>query len=186
MDEIDGCLVVGVINTRRPELAALGNFDIQLFIYHLYINPDALDNPPKSDEVVNILQTIKLRDWRNGFSSVILLPPIVRPVKDKYLMDLLMGRKRLMFFFNASRFINLCNINGIKASFTTVKEANRLKSRGEAKGLVEFDGKFIRYSTKEADWMFGEGILGEIFYNWVKPISIVKQLESIPLPSFTN
>ena len=186
VDEIDGCLVVGVINTTQPKFAALGDFDIRLFIYHLYINSDALDNPPNSDELVNILKMIKLSDWRKGFSSVILFPPLARPITDEYLIDLLMDRKRLMFFFNPNRFIDLCNINGINASFTTQKEANRLKSRGEAKGLIEFDRKFIRYSSQEADWMLGEGILGEVVYNWVRPISIVKQLEAIRLPSFEN
>jgi hypothetical protein len=186
VDEIDGCLVVGVINTTQPKFAALGDFDIRLFIYHLYINSDALDNPPNSDELVNILKMIKLSDWRKGFSSVILFPPLARPIADKYLIDLLMDRKRVMFFFNPNRFINLCNINGINASFTTQKEANRLKSRGEAKGLVEFDRKFIRWSSQEADLMFGEGTFGEMVYNWVRPISIVKQLEAFRLPSVEN
>lgn len=183
VDEIDECLVAGVINTKRPELAVLADFDIRLFIYHLYINPDALHEPPDPDELVGVLKTIKLRDWREGFNSVILHPILVRPIPDKYLLDLLMGRKRLMFFFNPQRFVDLCKRNGVNTSFTTKKEANRLKSRGEAKGLVEFDGKFIRYSLQGTDWILGEGILGEIFYNWVRPISIVEQMKSIQLPS---
>lgn len=122
---------------------------------------------------------IKLSDWRKGFSSVILFPPLVRSISDKYLIDLLMGRKRLMFFFNPNRFIDLCNKNGISACFTTQKEANCLKSRGMAKGLVEFDRKFIRFSSQETDWMLADGALGEVVYNWVKPISIVKQWGAI-------
>lgn len=186
VDEVDGCLVIGVINTIQHELAVLGDFDIRLFIYHLYINPDALDNPPNSEEVVNFLKTIKLTDWIQGFSSVMLFPPLARPISDKYLIDLLMGRKRLMFFFNPNRFIDLCNTNGLSASFTTEKEANRLKSRGEAKGLVEFDRKFIRYSSEQADWILGEGTLGEILYNWVRPVSIIEQLKAIRLPLSQN
>lgn len=176
VDVIDECLVVGVINTTRTELATLGEFDIRLFIYNLYINPDALNNPPNSDELVNTLKMIKLSDWREGFSSVILFPPLVRSITDKYLIDLLMGRKRLKFFFNPNRFIDLCNRNGINAYFTTQKEANRLKSRGMAKGLMEFDRKFIRFFSQEIEYGLGDGTLGEVFYNWVKPISIVKQL----------
>jgi len=183
VDEIDECLVAGVINTKCSELAVLADFDIRLFIYHRYINPDALHEPPVSDELVGVLKTIKLRDWREGFSSVILHPILVRPIPDKYLLDLLMGRKRLMFFFNPQRFIDLCKRNGVNTSFITTKEANRLKSRGEAKGLLELDGKFIRCSLQETDLILGEGILGEIFYNWMRPVSIVESMKSFQLPS---
>jgi hypothetical protein len=45
-----------------------------------------------------------------------------------------------------------------------------------AKGLMEFDRKFIRFFSQEIEYGLGDGTLGEVFYNWVKPISIVKQL----------
>ena len=159
---------------------------MRLFIHHQYIDADALRDPPNSDELGNTLKTIKTTDWREGFSSLILFPILWRKLSDKHLLDLLMGRKRLMFFFNPDRFVDLCNRSGLDASLTSKKEVDRLKSRGEAKGLMEFDGRCIHYSSEEANWMLGEGILGEMFYNWLRPISIVQLLKSTQLPRSAN
>jgi hypothetical protein len=179
---IDNCLVLGVINNRQRETAILGDFDIRLFIYHSYINPPALEQPPDLSEFEDALKTIKLTDWREGFSSVVLEPIILRPIPDKYLMDLLMGRKELVYFFDAKRFVDLCQRNGLSADFTTVKEANRMKSQGTAKGLVEFQGRFVRYSRQGVQWLLGEGIYHDMVYNWIHPSSMINRLKATRLP----
>lgn len=182
VDEIDNCLVLGVINNRQREIAILGDFDIRLFIYHSYINPSALQHPPDLSKLENILKTIKLTDWRKGFSSVVLQPIILRPIPDNYLMDILMGRKKLMYFFDAKRFVELCQRNGLNADFTTIKEANRMKSQGNAKGLVEFEGRFVRYSQHGIQWLLGEGTYHDMVYNWIGPNSIINRLKATRFP----
>lgn len=178
VDEIDNCLVLGVINNRQRETAILGDFDIRLFIYHSHINPSALQQPPDSSELKNILKTIRLTDWRTGFSSVVLQPIILSPIPDSYLMDILMGRKKLMYFFDATRFVELCQRNGLNADFTTIKEANRIRSQGNAKGLVEFEGRFVRHSQPGIQWLLGEGVYHDMVYNWTDPHSIINRLKT--------
>jgi len=182
VDEIDNCLVLGVINNRQREIAILGDFDIRLFIYHSYINPAALEQPPDLSDFQGALKAVKLMDWREGFSSVVLQPIIFSPIPDSYLMDILMGRKKLMYFFDATRFVELCQRNGLNADFTTMKEANRIRSQGNAKGLVEFEGRFIRYSQHGIRWLLGEGIYHDMVYNWIYPSSMINRLKATRFP----
>ena len=182
VDEIDNCLVIGIINLIDEKFALLGDFDLRLFIYNIYINPAALNEPPNPSELMENFKRIELMDWREGFGSVVLQPIAARPIADKLLMDLLMGRKRLMYFFNAERFVQLCNANGIDARFTTLKEANRMKSQGEDKRLIAFNGRFIKVHNQGIEWTLGDGTFHEIFYNWVRPTSIIAGLDSRNLP----
>jgi len=179
---IDDCLVLGVINNRRRETAILGDFDIRLFIYHSYINPSALEQPLDLSEFQDALRAMKLTDWREGFSSVVLEPIVLRPIPDTYLMDLLMGRKELVYFFDPERFVELCQKKGLNAEFTAVKETNRMKSQGTAKGLVEFQQGFVRYSRQGVQWLLGEGIYHDMVYNWIYPSSMIDRLKATRLP----
>ena len=189
VDIIDECLVIGIINNMDENYALLGDFDIKLFIYHEFIDPDVLYQSklyPSPTALSGILRKIQLTDWRTGFNSVILLPIAINPLPDRYLMDLLFGRKRLMCYFDAKRFIELCKKNGVKAYFVDSKETKRLRSRKKAKGLVEFDGRFIGCFCQNCKVTLGEGVFHEMLYNWIRPISVVNQLKSMKFPAQEN
>jgi len=177
VDQVDNCLVIGAISTEDEKTLMLGEFDLRLYVYHFFINPAALDGAPYPPDLHEILSTIKLVDWRRGFSSIILEPIILRDIPDHHLIDLLLGRKMLKFFFSPQRFVALCNDNGIKANFISIKEGNRLMSFGLTKGVVDFDSQFIRFSLGDFSGIFGEGLFHEILFNWVYPTSIIEQMK---------
>jgi hypothetical protein len=104
---------------------------------------------------------------------------MLRYIPDQHLIDLLLGRKILKFFFNPQGFVTLCNENGVKANFTTTKEANRLRSSGSAKGLVDFNGQFIRFYLGNVNSTFGNGLFHEMIFNWVHPMSIIDQIKQM-------
>jgi len=179
VDQVDNCLVIGAINAEDEKILMLGEYDVRLYIYHSFINPATLDGTPYPPDLSEILSTIKLTDWREGFGSVILEPIMLRHIPDQYLIDLLLGRKKLKFFFNPQGFVALCNDNGVKANFTTTKEANRLRSSGSTKRLVDFDGQFIRFSLGDVSTTFGDGFFHEMLFNWVHPTSIIEQMKQM-------
>ncbi|MEW6195861.1 MAG: hypothetical protein AB1521_11985 [Bacteroidota bacterium] len=177
VDVIDNCLVVGALNGEDESILMLGEYDVRLYIYHCFFNPATLDGAPYPDDLPEILSRITLTDWLESVASVVLEPILLRRLADKYLMDVLLGKKRLRLFFNPESFITLCNENGIRAEFTTTKEANHLRSSGSAKGLVEFNGRFIRLFLGDAVATFGDGFLHEMLFNWVRPTSVIEQLK---------
>jgi len=179
VEQVDNCLVLGAINAEDEKIMMLGEYDVLLYVYHSFINPATLDGVPYPLDFPEILSTIKLIDWREGFGSVILEPIILRHIPDQYLIDLLLGRKKLKFFFNPQRFVVLCNDNGIKANFTSRKETSRLRSSGSTKGLVDFDGQFICFSLGDATWTFADGAFHEMLFNWVHPTSIIEQMKQM-------
>ncbi len=186
VDEVDDCLVVGVTNNQNKDSIRLGEFDTRLFIYQLYIKPSLLKEPVPPSSIVETLKDIKLINWRDGFVSIILDPIAVRPIPDKYLMDLLWGRKTLNIFFNPERFIEICSLNGVQAEFTTLKDVNKMKSKGEANGLVDFDGKFIKYKLSNLEYTLGDGTFHEMYFNWVTPKSIIEGLKSAIIPDLQS
>src|SRR5258708_26570997 len=99
VDAIDECLVLGVVNTESKNRYLLGEFDLKLFIHGIYVEPH-LPKPPTPDELVANFKQLKLREWRQGFGCVVLFPLPERQLPDKLLMDVLLGRNLLKFFFN--------------------------------------------------------------------------------------
>lgn len=182
VDQLDNCFILGAINAEDEEMMMLGEFDMRLYVYHSFINPATLDGPPYPPDLHEILSTIKLVDWREGFGSVILEPITLRDIPDQYLIDLLLGRKQLKLLFNPQRFVALCKDNGIKAELTSTKEASRLQSSGFVKGRVNFDGQFIRFSDGDFSGVFGEGLFHEMLFNWVYPTSIIEQMKQVRFP----
>jgi hypothetical protein len=181
VDSIDNCLTIGALNGKEEKTLLLGEYDVRLYIYHCFFNPATLDGPPYAANLPEMLNGITLTDWVEGFKSVVLEPIITRDLPDKHLMDLLLGKKRLRLFFSPESFVALCRDNGIRAEFTTAKEANHLRSSGLAKGLVEFDGRFINLFLGDAIATFGDGWLHEMLFNWVRPTSVIEQMKQYKL-----
>jgi hypothetical protein len=182
VDHVDNCLVIGAINTEDENISMLGEYDVRLYIFHSFINPATLKGALYPPDLPLILNTIKLTDWREGFGSVVLEPVTLRQIPDQSLIDLLLGRKRLKFYFSPQEFVALCNDRGVEARFTTTKEANRLRSSGSTKGLVNFDGQFIQLSLGGGTITLGEGTLHEMLFNWVRPTSVIDQMKQIKFP----
>lgn len=182
VDQIDNSLVIGAINTEDEKISMLGEYDVRLYIFQSFINPTTLDGAPYPSDLPQILSAIKLTDWREGFRSVALEPIIVRQIPDKSLIDLLVGRKMLKFFFSPQKFVDLCNDRGLEARFTTTKEANRMRSSGSIKGLVDFDGQFIKLFFASGTITLGDGILHDMLFNWVRPTSVIEKVKQIKFP----
>ena len=177
VDQVDDCLVLGAINTEDENMLMLGEFDLRLYVYHSFINPSTLDGTPYPKDLHAILDTIKLVDWREGFSSVVLEPIMMRDIPDQYLTDLLFGRRILKLCFNPQRFVALCNDNGIEADLTSTRETSRLRSSGFAKECGDFDGQLIRFSLGDLSWIFADGAFHEMLFNWVHPTSVIEQIK---------
>jgi hypothetical protein len=144
-----------------------------LFIHGIYAEPH-LAKPRTQDELIVDFKQLKLREWRQGFSSVVLFPLPERRLPDNLLMDLLLGRKLLKFFFNPYVFVGLAQCSGIRMEFLSKKATGRLKAKGHAKDIVDFDGHAIAVSDEISEVSFGHGTFDEIFYNWVRPASIIE------------
>lgn len=182
VDQVDNCLVLGAINAEDENAIMLGEFDMRLYVYHFFINPTTLNGTPYPPNLPELLGTIKLTDWRNGFISVILDPITIREIPDQYLMDLLFGRKMLKLFFNPQRFVALCNHKGLKTDFTSSKEASRLRSSGINKGVVDFDGQFIRFAQGASSEIFSDGLFHDMLFNWIYPTSIIERQKQFRFP----
>lgn len=177
VDQVGDCLVLGAINTEDENTLMLGEFDLRLYVYHSFISPSTLSGEPYPKDLHAILNSIDLVDWREGFSSVVLEPILMRDVPDQYLMDLLFGRRILKLCFNPERFVALCNHSGLEARLTGAREADRLKSSGFAKGCCDFDGRLIRFCSDGLSWILADGMLHEMLFNWVHPVSIIEQMK---------
>jgi len=66
VDEVDNCLVFGAINAKDKDVAMLGEFDVRLYVYHSFINPATINGAQYPTHLNEILDTIKLTDWREG------------------------------------------------------------------------------------------------------------------------
>jgi hypothetical protein len=183
VDAIDECLVLGVVNTESKNRYLLGEFDLKLFIHGIYVEPH-LPKPPTPDELVANFKQLKLREWRQGFGSVVLFPLPERQLPDNLLMDVLLGRKLLKFFFNPYVFVGLAQRSGIRMEFLSKKATGRLKAKGHAKDIVDFDGQAIAVSDEISEWTLGHGTFDEIFYNWVRPASIIESFRGVKYPEF--
>lgn len=182
VDQVDNCLVCGAINAEDENTMMLGEFDLRLYVYHSFINPATLHGTPYPPNLPEILGTIKLADWREGFISVILDPITIRNIPDQFLMDLLFGRKFLKLYFNPQGFVALCNQKGLKAELTSLKEASHLRSKGFNKGSVNFDGQFIQISQGDFISIFREGLFHDMLFNWIYPTSIIERDKQVTFP----
>jgi hypothetical protein len=99
-------------------------------------------------------------------------------------MDLLFGRKLLKFFFNPYVFVGMAQRSGIRMEFLSKKATGRLKAKGHAKDIVDFDGQAIAVSDEINEWTLGPGTFDEIFYNWVRPVSIIESFRGVKYPDF--
>jgi hypothetical protein len=182
---IDDCLAITVFNNVNEDKNLMTEF---LFRHHIQDNFKSSCLICSSGDPYSVaceLSNLNICDWREGFSSVILFPPFLRPLENENLFDLLFGRKIIYFYFDIDRFIRLCNERGLETRYTTRKETNRIKSSSNKAGLVEFDGKFI-HSKTDIEWNWGEGIFHEIFFNWVKPSSMIETQKNCYINLPTN
>lgn len=183
VDAIDECLVLGMVNTENKDRYVLGEFDLKLFIHGIYVEPH-LAKPRTPEELIADFKQLKLREWRQGFGSVVLFPLPERLLPDNLLMDLLLGRKLLKFFFNPYVFVGLAQRAGIRMEFLSKKATGRLKAKGHAKDIVDFDGRAIVVSDEISESILGHGTFDEIFYNWVRPASIIESFRGVKYPEF--
>ena len=102
----------------------------------------------------------------------------------EFAVDLLFGRKVLKFFFNPYVFVGLAQRSGINMKFLSKKATGRLKAQGGAKDVVDFDGHAIAVIDEIAEWTLGPGTFDEIFYNWVRPTSMIESFRKVKYPDF--
>lgn len=182
VDLVDDCLVIGVINTEDKRLSMLSEYDLRLYIFHAFIDPETLKGTPYPPDLSGILDNIPLGDWLKGFGSVVFEPITLRRIPDRYLIELLLAKKRLKFYFSPKEFISLCNKRGLEARFATKKEVSHMKSSGLGTGLADINGQFISVPFGGNSFIFGEGILHEMLFNWVRPTSIINMTKQRKFP----
>jgi len=171
---IDDCLILTVISTLDKHKYIQSDFTFRHRIMDKFSEKCPLCNREGADKVVNAFKEINVQEWREGFGSVVLFPLFFRQLQNEYLLDLLFGRKIIHFFFSPKQFIKLANDNGLPTSLITRKELKR----DDTAGIRDFEGMFIKSSNTKEGWTWGDGLFHEIFYNWVRPLSMIKtQLE---------
>lgn len=102
--------------------------------------------------------------------------PVTEPIfylglSKETIFDILFGRINIIISINIDKFIELCNLNGLDASYLSVKETMRRKQNGEI-SMFEFEKKNIKI-----DGALIDGLIYRMIFDFVKPSSIIKYLK---------
>jgi hypothetical protein len=169
IEEIDKCLIICVTEISTKDSYTWGEFNIRYYVQRKYY---PLFNTTPS----GIINKLEIHDWREGFSSVVLFPPMLREIPDKIYADIMIGKKVIFYYFNPDKFIELCNVNGLHANYSSEKEVNRDRSKKENIGLCVFDNKYIVMKNDHGlAFQMGDGMLSEIVHDWIRPISVIQE-----------
>ncbi|WP_156821601.1 hypothetical protein [Halomonas smyrnensis] len=108
------------------------------------------------------------------------LPVLSRHIDKEAKFDVLFGRVVVRFGLDLDAFIELCNSMGLKARWSTRKEAEKIKK--ETGGCMSFtiNKKMVFIEGEEGGvGPLSDGILARIFYHGLSPVSAVKMLKHL-------
>src|SRR5579859_2211561 len=178
VDTIDGCLVIVALDGTSEQNYLRTDYVARCVIQAAFREATA---PGDLEKLSQALDSIEFTDWRSGFGSVFCIPPLLRPLSARCLLDLLFGRIRLHLYFDPASFLRLCADSGVCAGFLKKRITNRLRSTfGWKKGQVPlFGGRAIGYITGGVTDILVPSYLDEIFFNWRKPSAIVRHIKQI-------
>ncbi|MGM1052867.1 MAG: hypothetical protein ACQEXO_10765 [Pseudomonadota bacterium] len=112
-------------------------------------------------------------------SSPLALPVLSRGIPKEFMFDILFGRVVVRLGLDLDEFINLCNSMGLKARWSTRKEAEKIKK--DTKGLLSYtvNKKMVLIESPHGEVPLSDGVLLRIFYHGMSPVSVVKMLKNM-------
>lgn len=178
VDMIDDCLVVAALDATAPQKYLITDYVSRCVVHSAFGNAAVTDN---QDALLHALKEIEFVEWREGFNSVLCIPPLLRPLSTRSFLDLLFGRVRLHLYFDAASFIKLCAKHDVRAGFLRKRATNRLRTtQGWRRNQVPtFDGRAIGYVTGPLSAIFGHSYLDEILFNWMTPSAVVRHIKQL-------
>ena len=138
----------------------------------------------ESDEPIKALDQVRLLDWRSGFSSVISFPLLLRePLCEEFICDVLIGRRKLMHYFNYDEFVSLANAKGLQIEYVGIKQYHKDFAQMPTKEIVRTHDKLIKIQLSNGFMYMCDGTLHDILYNWICPSSIIDRLKNMEYPN---
>lgn len=174
----DDCLSIAAVDTSSPKRASLADFDARLFVLGAFIDEDAA-NRPEAEGFVRELQKVRFTDWLEGLGSIFLVPPPLRPLHARSLLDLVFGRIRLLAYFDAPNFVALGRAHGLQIGFIRRRQTERLASVGLLDRDEIFGGRALGYFAGSTSIVMGSAKIHEMIFNWVRPMSIIQELREM-------
>ncbi len=175
---IDDCLAVAALDTSSHERFVRAEFDARLLVHEAFIEAGAADRL-STGKFVQELRNLQFTGWLEGLGSVFLVPPALRVLGSRSLLDLLFGRIRLMLYLDASRFLALCRAGGVEAGFVSQRRTNHLKSSGHFRDYPIFNGRALGYISGDYSMLMGSARIHEMVFNWARPSSVARELTEI-------
>jgi hypothetical protein len=173
----DECLMVAAADTTSENKYKLAEFDARLLVLNAFVATDDTSKFPR-DLLFAELKKIELIDWRDGFSSIFLIPPLMRPLRTRSFLDLMFGRIRLFCYLDASRFLPLNRKFGTKAGFLSRRRTNQLRTnQGWGTGDYPiFDGRALAYLAGGCPMIMGSMRLQQMAFNWEMSSSVAAEI----------
>ena len=114
--------------------------------------------------------------WGRGIT--ICEPIFLKPFSDNAIMDLLMGRIRIVIGVDYEEFIRFCNLLGMNARWSTPKEFQKMIKQTPMKSKAFFSHKnkgiIIEEKGQEQNFAFiGQGLFAQIIFDHIYPSSII-------------
>jgi hypothetical protein len=176
---VDGCLLVGALDTTSQNRYLLGEFDARLLALNCFLTSEDTSKW-QPDHLVSELKKIEFTNWIEGFGSIGLIPLLLRDLSTRTFLDLILGRLYLHCYFHAPNFLQLCRDVGLKAGFFSKKHTNRLRSKQQWRShdYPTWEGRALGYMVGSHPMVVGSLRLHEIIFNWRKPSSVAEEMAS--------
>jgi hypothetical protein len=189
-----------IIKNARKEGEAIGLIDGCLWIY--VISNKSLSN----DEIIKnfshavFKQDSKIKDWlvenvdknylypvdsiMSGFHYPVSVPLFLRNIADEYIVDLIFGDLRILFFLNWIKFADLIKNAGGEFSWSSKKRGRQEKSKAEDKRCLVIGERIPIISKGEVKTFMGCPTMVRILFDSIRPSIIaaqeVEMAESFP------
>jgi hypothetical protein len=118
-------------------------------------------------------------DWLSITNNV-SQPLFLKPFPPSFIIDILTGKKKVIFGLNLDNLIELFNRIGIKTKWLSTKETAKRRSLGSKSGMIEINNRAIsmRFPDREEEVMLGGGVISKIFFDNILPSNMAISLMS--------
>jgi len=173
---IDGCLVLGVYDSRKVREPALA-FCHDVF-HHFHPGEECPDPEAMDESALReaLRPRYPIHDVARSVTNAPLSKPIyLRRFKPDFIHDIAFGRLRVFACFDAEPFLRIGNEMGINIRWSTVKQAKR--ERSKKSGLFEVNGRYMIASDASGlEVSLGGGLFSQIIYDGMLPSSAMQMI----------
>lgn len=157
---VENCVHIGMY---RDEGTAMASFAIE----------SILNQQTKNYVVV---------DWLS-ITKNLSEPIFAKPFPVNLMVDLLIGKIKIIIGINLDKMVELFNILGIQTKWLSRKETAKLKQKDSRKGMVVVNNRAISMSLPHlgADVIISGGIISKILFDNILPSNIALSMKSIQI-----